>query len=37
MTAFGVVSRQFRELTKKHADGFAIYGFLQGLGTEAAV
>ena len=37
MTAFGEVSRQFRDLTKKHADGFAIYGFLRGLGTEATV
>ena len=37
MTAFGEVSQQFRELSKKHADGFAIYGFLQGLGTEPAV
>ena len=37
MTAFGEVSQQFRDLTKKHADGFAIYGFFEGLGTEAAV
>jgi quinol monooxygenase YgiN len=37
MTAFGDVSQQFRDLTTKHADGFAIYGFLQGLGIEATV
>src|SRR5512138_1274177 len=27
MIAFGDVSQEFRDLTKKHADGFAIYGF----------
>jgi hypothetical protein len=37
MIAFGEVSQQFRDLTKKHADGFAIYAFLEGLGTTAAV
>lgn len=37
MTAFGEVSDQFRELTRKHADGFDIYAFFQGLETEAAV
>ena len=37
MFAFGEVSQQFRDLTKKHADGFAIYAFLEGLGTTAAV
>jgi len=25
------------ELTKKHAEGFAVYAFLQGLETAAAV
>jgi len=37
MTAFGEVSQQFRDLTKKHAEGFAVYAFLQGLETAAAV
>jgi hypothetical protein len=37
MIAFGEVSQQFRDLTRKHADGFAIYAFLEGLGTTAAV
>lgn len=37
MIAFGDVSRQLRDLTHKHADGFAIYAFLEGLGPTAAV
>lgn len=37
MIAFGEVSDQFRELTRKHAEGFDIYAFFQGLETEAAV
>ncbi len=37
MIAFGEVSQKFRDLTKKHAEGFAVYAFLQGLGTAAAV
>ena len=31
MAAFGEVSQKFRDLTKKHAEGFAVYAFLQGL------
>lgn len=37
MIAFGEVSQKFRDLTKKHAEGFAVYAFLQGLGSPAAV
>ncbi len=37
MIAFGDVSQRFRELTKKHADGFAVYVFVQGLETAATV
>jgi quinol monooxygenase YgiN len=37
MIAFGEVSQKFRDLTKKHAEGFAVYAFLQGLGAAAAV
>jgi len=37
MIAFGEVSQKFRELTKKHAEGFAVYEFLEGLETAAAV
>ena len=37
MTAFGEVSQQLRDLTKKHAEGFAVYAFLRGLRTEATV
>ena len=37
MIAFGEVSQKFRDLTKKHAEGFAVYAFLQGLGTAPAV
>ena len=37
MIAFGEVSQQLRDLTNKHAEGFAIYAFLEGLGTTAAV
>ena len=37
MIAFGEVSQKFRDLTKKHAEGFAVYAFLEGLGTAAAV
>ena len=37
MTAFGEVSQQLRELGHKHAGGIAVYSFLQGLETAAAV
>ena len=37
MTAFGEVSQQFRDLTKKHAEGVAVYAFLEGLRVEATV
>ena len=37
MTAFGEVSQQLRDLATKHAGGIAVYGFLQGLETTAAV
>ena len=37
MIAFGEVSQKLRDLTKKHAEGFAVYAFLQGLRTEATV
>ena len=37
MIAFGEVSQQLRDLTNKHAEGFAIYAFLEGLGPAAAV
>jgi len=37
MTAFGEVSSQLRELATKHAGGIAVYAFLQGLKTVAAV
>jgi quinol monooxygenase YgiN len=37
MIAFGDVSQRLRDLTKKHADGFTVYAFLQGLRTEATV
>jgi len=37
MIAFGEVSQKFRDLTKKHAEGFSVYAFLQGLRTEATV
>jgi quinol monooxygenase YgiN len=37
MIAFGAVSQKFRDLTKKHAEGFSVYAFLQGLRTEATV
>ncbi len=37
MTAFGEVSRELRELANKHAGGVAVYSFLQGLETAAAV
>ena len=37
MIAFGEVSQKFKDLTKKHAGGFAVYAFLQGLETAAAV
>ena len=33
MIAFGEVSQKLRDLTKKHAEGFKVYAFLQGLGT----
>jgi quinol monooxygenase YgiN len=37
MIAFGEVSQKFRDLTKKHAEGFSVYAFLQGLRTEATI
>src|SRR5215467_11935628 len=37
MTAFGEVSQQFRDLTKRHAEGFAVYAFFEGLRAEASV
>ena len=37
MTAFGGVSQELRELANKHAGGIAVYSFLQGLETAAAV
>jgi quinol monooxygenase YgiN len=37
MTAFGEVSQQLRDLATKHAGGIAVYSFLQGLETAAAV
>jgi quinol monooxygenase YgiN len=37
MIAFGDVSQQFRDLTKTHADGIAVFAFVQGLGPGPAV
>ena len=37
MTAFGEVSQRLRDLATKHAGGMAVYSFLQGLETAAAV
>ena len=37
MIAFGEVSQKLRELTKKHAEGFTIYAFLEGLGPAATL
>lgn len=37
MTAFGEVSQELRELAARHAGGIAVYSFLQGLETAAAV
>jgi quinol monooxygenase YgiN len=37
MTVFGEVSQELRELGNKHAGGVAVYSFLQGLETAAAV
>ena len=37
MTVFGEVSQELRELFNKHAGGVAVYSFLQGLETAAAV
>lgn len=37
MTAFGDVSRELRELGRKHAGGLAVYSLLHGLGTAATV
>ena len=37
MMAFGEVSQQLRDLATKHAGGIAVYSFLQGLETAAAV
>ena len=37
MTVFGEISQQLRDLATKHAGGIAVYSFLQGLETAAAV
>jgi quinol monooxygenase YgiN len=37
MTVFGEISQELRELFNKHAGGVAVYSFLQGLETAAAV
>ncbi len=37
MTAFREISQELRELSNKHAGGIAVYSFLQGLQTAAAV
>jgi quinol monooxygenase YgiN len=37
MTVFGGISQELRELGNKHAGGIAVYSFLQGLETAAAV
>lgn len=37
MTVFCEVSQELRELSNKHAGGVAVYSFLQGLETAAAV
>ena len=37
MTVFGEISQELRELGNKHAGGIAVYSFLQGLETAAAV
>src|SRR5262245_22796625 len=37
MTAFGEISPKLRELANKHAGGIAVYSFLQGLQTTAAI
>jgi quinol monooxygenase YgiN len=37
MTVFGEVSQELRELGNKHAGGVAVFSFLQGLETAAAV
>jgi quinol monooxygenase YgiN len=37
MTAFGGISQELRELGNKHAGGIAVYSFLRGLKTAAAV
>ena len=37
MTVFGEVSQELRELFNKHAGGVAVFSFLQGLETAAAV
>ena len=37
MTVFGEISQELRELGNKHAGGVAVYSFLQGLETAAAV
>jgi quinol monooxygenase YgiN len=37
MTVFGEVSQELGDLFSKHAGGVAVYSFLQGLGTVAAV
>jgi quinol monooxygenase YgiN len=37
MTVFSEISQELRELGNKHAGGIAVYSFLQGLETAAAV
>jgi quinol monooxygenase YgiN len=37
MTVFSEISQELRELGNKHAGGIAVYSFLQGLQTAAAV
>ena len=37
MTVFGDISQQLKDLSIKHAGGIAVYSFLQGFETAAAV
>ncbi len=37
MTVFSEISQELRELGNKHAGGIAVFSFLQGLETAAAV
>ena len=37
ITVFGEMAQQLRDLATKHAGGIAVYSFLQGLETAAAV